>query len=31
MAEKMIGREINENDHRSVIDEAIDEIGESDD
>lgn len=31
IAEKMIGREINENDHRNVIDEAIDEIGESDD
>lgn len=31
IAEKMIGREINENDHRNVIDEAIDEIGDSDD
>ncbi len=31
IAEKMIGREINENDHRNVIDEAIDEIGDGDD
>ena len=31
LAEKLIGREINSDDHRELIDDFIDKIGESDD